>query len=273
MPPHRRALLLTALLVLPTPALADTVAVPATRDTTIYDDPAGMLANGAGDSFFTGLTGEPRVVRSLIEFDVASAVPAGATITNATLTLHMAQASMVNPFDPHTVSVHRALAEWGEGTSHAPMNEGQGTAPTAGDATWLHTFYPTDLWATPGGDFAAASASLLVPTTAGFNAWTSPGLASDVQLFLDSPADNHGWMLTGAEGANARRFDSRTSPTISNRPVLEIEYTSAVAVPLSGVWARLALLVFGGALVLRARLARGIASLQAELCGQASSGS
>jgi hypothetical protein len=213
-------------LLLSSAATADTVMIPAAKDNTLYDEPLGGLSNGAGDSFFTGLTGEPRVTRGLIEFDVAASVPAGSTITDATLTLYMAQASVLNPFVPHTVGVHRALAEWGEGTSHAASGEGGGIAPTAGDATWIHTVFPGTFWTSAGGDYdATATATLLVPVAPGFNSWNSAQLAADAQLFLDVPTDNHGWILVGTETSNARRFESRTGPTPANQPVLTVEFT------------------------------------------------
>ena len=48
--------------------------------------------------------------------------------------------------------MRRALADWGEGTS---FGLGAGSPATPGDATWLHTFYNTDLWTNAGGDFSS----------------------------------------------------------------------------------------------------------------------
>ncbi|MEE8146234.1 MAG: multicopper oxidase domain-containing protein, partial [Longimicrobiales bacterium] len=219
--------LVAALLLLPVVASADTVVVEPVKDNTLYDEPSGALSNGAGDSFFAGFTGEPRVVRGLVEFDVAAAVPPGSTISSVTLTLYMARASVENPLTTNTVSMHRALTEWGEGTSHAPQGEGQGADSTTGDATWLHTFYPSSFWAAPGGDYVTtASASFNVFVAPADYSWTSPQLAVDVQLFLDDPAQNHGWILIGTETANARRFDSRTSVDPSKHPRLTIDFTN-----------------------------------------------
>ena len=74
----------------------------------------------------------------------------------------------------------------------------------------------------------AASASLVVPVTPAFNSWSSAQLTADVQLFLDQPGDNHGWILIGTETANARRFDSRSGPTPANHPMLSIEFAPPV---------------------------------------------
>jgi spore coat protein A len=204
--------------------------IPASKDNVLYDEASGLLSNGAGDSLFAGLTGEPRVVRSVIEFDVSGSLPAGSTITNATLTLYMAQASVANPFTPNTVGLHRVLAEWGEGTSHAPDGEGKGTASTTSDATWIHTFYSGSFWGAAGGDYVGtASASILVGVAPAFNSWNSAGLIADAQLFLDQPSDNHGWILIGTETANSRRFGSRSSPTPAHHPTLTIEFTPPAA--------------------------------------------
>jgi spore coat protein A len=210
-------------------ASADTVVIEPSKDNTLYDEGSGALSNGTGDTFFSGLTGEPRVVRGLLEFDVAGSLPAGSTITDATLTLYMSAASVSNPFTPNTVAAHRALAEWGEGSSQAPQGGGQGGPSSSGDATWIHTFYPSSFWSTAGGDHVpAASASLLVPVSPGHYSWNASQLTSDVQLFLDQPGDNHGWILVGTETANSRRFDSRSHPTPANHPILTIEFTPPV---------------------------------------------
>ena len=95
-------------------ARADVVTLGAIRDNTIYSE-SGSESNGAGNSFFAGRTKDGPIRRGLIAFDVAAAIPAGATINSATLTLYMSRTRTQN----QTVSLHRILAAWGEGTSHA----------------------------------------------------------------------------------------------------------------------------------------------------------
>ena len=46
------------------------------------------------------------------------------------------------------------LADWGEGTSVAPGEEGDGAPATTNDATWRHRFFDTIFWTTEGGDFS-----------------------------------------------------------------------------------------------------------------------
>src|SRR5207249_3544182 len=101
--------------------------------------------------------------RGAIRFDL-SAVPAGSTITGVTLMLSMTKTRS----GPQNVVLHRALMNWGEGTSNAATGgvgagEGDGVQATAGDATWFYTTFSSQRWAAPGGDFvAAASASASV---------------------------------------------------------------------------------------------------------------
>ena len=218
---------LTLLLLTAAACPAVIVDIPASQDATLYESPTGSLANGGGDYFFAGRTlqnsGSRR--RGLIEFDVASFLPAGATINSATLTLH---ASLVRT--PGTViSAHRLTREWKEGTTDANGNEGQGISPVLGnDATWLHAVFNSVFWSGPGaaGDFnAVASGTATILSVNAFYSWT--GLENDVRLWLANDGDNHGWLLLGDESrtATAVQFDSRSNPNDDSRPVLRIDYT------------------------------------------------
>ena len=61
----------------------------------------------------------------------------------------------------------------------------------------------------------------------GLYSWTSQAMARDVQSWLDEPGGNFGWLLKGVESdRSARRFDSKENSTPSNRPVLQLEYTT-----------------------------------------------
>ena len=204
------------------PAAGDTAVIGASRDNTLYQSPLGNISNGAGVFFFAGKTAGAVVHRGVIAFDVAAAIPAGSTITKATLTLHMSKSQVGG----NTVSVHRLLADWGEGGSDAPLEEGQGAPAQPGDATWLHRFYDTEVWANPGGDYAAAPSAAGVVGGVGFYDWESAALAADVQGWLDEPGGAHGWIVIGKEDFNgaSKRFDSRESETPRNRPVLTIEF-------------------------------------------------
>jgi hypothetical protein len=201
--------LITAFLVLPSHRV---VAASATfapgKDTTIYGSGTAELSNGAGAFLFSGFSGQNRVLRSLVAFNLADQIPAGATINSVTLTL-----AINTPLGAHTntVRLHRVLADWGEGNSIAPMGGGGGAPATTGDATWNARIFNTANWSTPGGDFSpTVSASQLVSGSSGTATFTSAGLIADVQAWVNDPATNFGWILVAQdENGPAVRFASR----------------------------------------------------------------
>lgn len=202
------------------------VTISPSKDNTLYENSTGSLSNGAGQYVFSGRTSQlsGSIRRGLIRFDIAAAIPAGSTINSVTLTLHCSSSAS----GPENESLHRVLADWGEGSSMAGGAEGQGGAAATGDATWLHTFYPTSFWATPGGDSSgAASATTAVDQADLFYAWTSAQMTADVQSWLDQPATNFGWLLQGDEsvGGTAKRFDSRQNLTSEFQPALTINFS------------------------------------------------
>ncbi|MCB9879458.1 MAG: DNRLRE domain-containing protein [Planctomycetes bacterium] len=193
------------------------------KDNTLYESLTGTLSNAQG-YLFCGVNGQGAAQRTLLHFDVAAAVPAGAVIVSAELKLYVEQSPA---FLPITTGVHRMSSDWGEATSVAtgPGNGGGGAPATTGDATWLHSFYPTTFWTNAGGDFAATP-TMTFPLASLFQATTGPNaaLAADVQDMLDNPAGNFGWLLKTDEAfpATARRMDSRES--LANKPALTIHY-------------------------------------------------
>lgn len=208
-------------------AWGDTVEIPAMKDNTLYENDAGLLSNGAGRHLFAGRTvqsvGE-NLRRGLIAFDVAANVPAMATIDSVTLTLNMSRSIAGDA----SVSLHRVLADWGEGASDAPGQEGAGAPAAPGDATWLHTSFSNAFWASPGGDFDVAASDTLTVGDLGFYTWGSTSqMELDVQQWLDAPLTNYGWLLLGDETSgnlSAKRFDTRES---NDPPMLRIDYTVA----------------------------------------------
>ncbi len=210
-------------------AIADIVSIHPVKDNTLYQyDPAeGDLSNARGLHFFAGETALGELRRGVLAFDIAGNVPAGSTITSVSLTLNM---SRTPGSTPRAIELHVLLADWGEGTSQASGEEGQGAPATPNDATWRHRFYDTIFWAAPGGDFSpVASASQLVGDV-GLYTWSSPQMAADVQLWLDNPGANFGWLVLGDESeiATTKRFDTRES---NSPPVLTIEYIAPRATP------------------------------------------
>jgi len=210
------------------PAQSITVDLDASQDNTLYEDPNGTLSNGAGPNFFAGTSGQERIHRGLLQFDVAGGIPEGATVTSATLTLYLS--ATFNDSISENIQLNRVQAAWGEGDSVAVGGGGGGGGggPAAvGDATWTHRFNPTETWTTPGGDFSGIASSTTSVLATGFYSWGSTAnMVGDVQDWLDDPNTNFGWMLRGNEtfSFTSKRFDSRENSTVSQRPVLTIEY-------------------------------------------------
>lgn len=217
-------------------ATPTTINLAPVADNTLYQvptaDPAQQSSNGAGQNFYVGRTnqGNNDLRRGAIKFDL-SAVPAGSTITSATLTLRMSRTIS----GAQNIALHRALMNWGEGTSNPPISEGGGAPATTNDVTWFYTFFSTQSWTTPGGDFVATSSASTSVSGLGSYPWTGAGLTADLQQWRNNPATNFGWILTGNEtsGGTAKQFDTKEHPTPTARPVLTVEYTE----PAPPVWA------------------------------------
>ena len=203
---------------------AGTVSLPARADSTLYESVTGALANGAGQHLFTGITLSMDVRRTLVDFDIAGAVPAGARIVSADL--HMTVSRSIYP-PALPMSLHRVLESWNEGSANAPGQEGGGTTAATGDVTWLHRNFPSLSWASPGGDYALAASGVSATPIMGPALWqTTNAMVADVQAWLDNPSSNFGWLLRTdvIVPSAARRFDSREHPTVGNRPVLVVTY-------------------------------------------------
>lgn len=222
----RSSLLLVLVFGLAIPALAQSVVeIQASKDNTLYEDPDGILSNGAGQHLFAGKTARAEIRRALVAFDLNGAITGGFVIDSVQVQLHMNKSLGSR----HIMTLHRVTRDWGEGSSDPVGEEGGGTTPSAGDATWIDAMTPTVRWTTQGGDFAStASASRSVQATGAVVWYSSTELVNDVSQWLNAPSENFGWLVRGNEAANssAMRFSSRQNPTVSERPVLRIYYRS-----------------------------------------------
>jgi len=209
---------------------AEVVNLFPSQDNTLYIHETGDLSNGSGISMFVGVTRQGYSFgarRALCKFDVAAAVPAGATITsvNISLAVTRSRGTTIN------IGAHRLLSSWGESYSRAgDTSGGSGDIARPGDATWIHRFASNTapvLWNSAGGDFVStASATAAVGAALGRYNWSSAGLISDVQMWLNDPNTNAGWLFKSNEQGTylARRFGTREDIE-SQRPVLTIQYT------------------------------------------------
>lgn len=236
-----------SLVVLAGAAWGDVVFLAAAKDNTLYQNPAGELSNGAGKHFFAGTTVFQEVRRGLIAFDFSD-IPAGAEITGVELRLHMSR----TPTTGVEVGMHRLLADWGEGASQAPGEEGGGGPSQPGDATWIHTFFADQFWASQGGEFVAEPSAMSIVGAVGFYSWSGTGLVADVQAWIDGTLPNFGWAIVAEEQftMTAKRFDSREHPDEALRPVLRVEF-----IPAPG-WSGLAMAWAGMGGLSRRRRAR-----------------
>lgn len=215
------------------PAQAAVVNLVPVADNSIYQG-ADATENfednscGAGTGIFSGVTNDGFNRRGLVLFDVAGSIPAGSTINSVTLTIDVDRSG---DNQDAVMTLHPITLAWGEGTVNcdAIRGGGQGLDANAGDATWLDAMFQQVAWSNAGGDFGAGSGSALIGTR-GVYSWNSidPGnsaMVNDVQLWLDVPTLNLGWMVVGdeARASTTRRFNSRegTSP-----PILTVDFTA-----------------------------------------------
>jgi hypothetical protein len=213
--------LIASTLAITAPAHAASITLGAARDNSIYDDGVGNLSNGLGTGLFAGRNGIGQTSRALLAFDLTS-IPAGSTITSVSLRL----VKGAGPTTANTLSLFKLTSDWGEGTTVGTGGGGGGGPATPGSATWVHTFFNTSTWTTPGGDFAASASASLSVTSNGAYTWSGPGLVADAQAWLNAGATNFGWILRGTEtgSGTANRFASREGAA-ADRPQLTIEYT------------------------------------------------
>ncbi|MCP3978301.1 MAG: multicopper oxidase family protein [bacterium] len=234
---HPLLLLMMVLgVLLPAETRAGTVVLTSDRDTMIQEDYLGTpltderdFSNGSGSHFCVGQTGQGTMRRALLHFDIAgSSIPAGALINSVTLTVFAN--NVANPAGSVDFSLHRLLADWGEGPSFAPNGECKGTGAATGDATWADRFFNVAPWAVEGSDFAATpSATETLSLSFGTKTLGSAQMAVDVKSWLDSPAGNFGWvfrLFDEVPGATtAMRFGSRQNPSTGQRPTLTVDFT------------------------------------------------
>jgi hypothetical protein len=212
-------------------AQADVVSLQPVADTTLFE--VAPLNNLGGALFFNaGTAGNGYRNRALFLFDLGSVLPAGAVVTEASLTLDIVRqpstGGNVTLFDLRPV-----LQPWGEGSQVPESGEspGLGSPAAPGEATWNARFAPDQSWSLPGGqagiDYSSnVTASALVQTLGESVLFESnPELIADVQRWLDQPNENFGWMFMTQDEAierSARSFASRES---GFGPTLTISFT------------------------------------------------
>ncbi len=232
-------LILAVALGIPTsPVHAGTITVAASHDGTLYESVTNSESSGVGPTMFVGriLQSGQYLRRGLIQFDLTGALPTGAIIEDVQVAMRLSR--LAPDLTQTTLSLHRTLQAWGEGTSNAGALGGLGTDATPGDVTWLANSYPDSLWNQPGGDFGSLPSASRLVTDLGPVVWPSNlQLVLDVQSWVDQPTANYGWTIVGDESqpGTAIRLDTRENLDPLARPYLQINYS--ISVPEPGTFA------------------------------------
>jgi hypothetical protein len=197
---------------------------------------------GAGQAIFAGTNAQSSPRRGLIQFDIASSIPAGSTINSVQLTLFLNQIGSAATSSP-TIRLYHLANDWGEGIAGNSINGvsgiGQGFAAGEGDATWNARHFsattPT-LWNSAGGDFAATGTAALAIVGTTLNTpytWGSTtALVADVQSWLNNPSSNFGWILKSDDeltASSVRGFWTREAARTGQGafvPQLQVAYTA-----------------------------------------------
>ena len=193
---------------------------------------------GRTDCFVTGAYDNNSLLRTLIRFDLASQIPAGATIQNATLRL--TPIKWIPKFGgiAFQIEAHQMLRSWKQGTA-APICGGIPTlvnSPTVDGATGLERFYSADgssKWNVIGvgldGIDAAIKPAAQATLTNGSIAPTTLDVTTLVQTWATTPASNFGMLIRNTtEETNTfpdyPHFWSGDAADPLVRPALDIEY-------------------------------------------------
>ena len=207
-------------------SVQDTITLPSYFDNTLYEDASGMLSNGRGKYMFAGKGNTGLIRRALMNFLVIEFFPPCSKILSVNLKLHLAGGNPENK----TIEIRKVLERWGQGSSDAPGLEENGTSASSYDATWIHRYYSTDNWSSPGGVYSgtvSASATVGGPGYYYFN--STPELVADFQSWLDNPSDEFGWIVLGDETSDstAKRFHTVDADTIEFHPEVTVIYETA----------------------------------------------
>ena len=219
------------------PASATTINIFADKDTTIFQNQIGNSLGG-GVGMFVGGNNASSPRRGLLEFDIAAAIPAGATINSVQLTLYLGQVAGGGPDADRVIELHRVLADWGEGTEGAGMmigGTGQGFAAQPGSATWNQRQFGIANWMSLGGDFAptASQTSLVDDVINVPYSWTTnAAMVADVQLWLNNPGSNFGWLLRNQDELGQQTFRAFfTQDNLAMVPLLTVDFTAPIPEP------------------------------------------
>ena len=198
---------------------AATAVVTAVADGSISSSPIGptYLGNAAVRA---GGTHDGQIMRALFRFDLSEAVPVGAVVRSATITMQvtrMPDGSDSVPPQNSLFELHRVLQGWDEVS--VSWNERSSGVP----------------WTAPGasaaGDVArAVSSSAFVSSLGSYTFGSSDALVADIQAWVNAPGTNFGWLLQSqgeTTPKTARLFASREAAE-GIRPTLSVTFDPPV---------------------------------------------
>ena len=220
---------------------ADSLTIFPVADATMIEiRPSNSI--GSASWITAGVTQNGNTNRALIKFDIAAALPAGSTVIDVGVNVWVTR-QPVDGYAEALFSLRRMLRPWGEGGNGDPPGApGLGLPALPGDATWTHAFFDTNAWTVPGGqegvdysaDFSSATTIAGVRPEPYF--FESGGAIADVQMWLDHPEQNFGWMMKSETEAGlearftARRFGSRELQDEFASPQLTIAYLPPITI-------------------------------------------
>lgn len=182
---YRLLLVMMLLIVCTTPAGAETVQVDAAMDAAFFDtEPDNNI--GRHTHVPAGVTNTGRVNHAVFFMDIASFIPAGATINSASFVFDVTRQGGGVDAD---FALHRVITAWDEGTGI-----GNGGAVTGNGVTWNNAT-ATTAWSTPGGDYAAADSGQVFVTGVSTFSLGNAQLVADLQAMLDGTTSNFGFLL------------------------------------------------------------------------------
>lgn len=216
-------------------AHAQQVTLSATADTTVYSN--NVNNNGGGHSFgIAGVANNGNVRNMLLLFDLSGIAP-GSTVNSARLDLNVSQIGNTGG----NFELFQVDTNWNEGSKTG----NQGSAATAGEATWNEAEFGSTNWLTPGGTVFAPLLDTVSITTVGANSFTNTAnFTSAVQAMVDNPTQNFGFRISSQDPNSAIRIGAREG---GGEASLVVDFTTAVPEPTSSVFVMLGL----GGLILR----------------------
>jgi hypothetical protein len=160
--------------------------------------------------------------RALLKFPVAEAIPPGSRIKSATVVIWLLHAPLVDEGKDPTLDLHfhRMLVPWTQGAGiNTNLGVVLGSEVQPGESCWDFRSFPTVPWSVPGGGAGTDFATDISGTIGGIGNDTvndtflvdpeEGRIVADLQLWLDNPHLNHGWMMKSGDESGewtAKRF-------------------------------------------------------------------